>query len=232
MASFSTAASKPKNDLISRLASCSKQVQSGLSGWTCKPENKHTHTHTRRQNLSKIRALIQGSSLVPEISEHYCFNECWKIHISHCLFIGYKTIFHNVIAFHVTFLLSHSTQCPPFPVFSKFVIKQCFQETKRRLKKYALLGGRNTFSTIQHFHVMWLPPCWRAKQYNYFSPLGNKIYFQSKLFHCFSPPARLPWKPSIAAHFGMYNYSAKGRGPSLKSGSVCFYFYYYFYHYF
>ena len=58
MASFSTAASKPKNDLISRLASCSKQVQSGLSGWTCKPENKHTHTHThtRSQNLSKIRA--------------------------------------------------------------------------------------------------------------------------------------------------------------------------------
>ena len=26
-----------------------------------------------------------------------------------------------------------------------------------------------------------------------FSPLGNKIYFHAKLFHCFSPP----WKPSI-----------------------------------
>ena len=34
------------------------------------------------------------------------------------------------------------------------------------------------------------------KQY-IFSPLGNKIYFQAKLFHCFSPPTWLPWKPSI-----------------------------------
>ena len=32
------------------------------------------------------------------------------------------------------------------------------------------------------------------KQY-IFSPLGNKIYFHAKLFHCFSPWP--PWKPSI-----------------------------------
>ena len=34
------------------------------------------------------------------------------------------------------------------------------------------------------------------KQY-IFSPLGNKIYFHAKLFHCFSPPTWLTWKPFI-----------------------------------
>ena len=32
---------------------------------------------------------------------------------------------------------------------------------------------------------------------NIFSPLGNKVYFHAKLFHCFSPPTWPPWKPSI-----------------------------------
>ena len=34
------------------------------------------------------------------------------------------------------------------------------------------------------------------KQY-IFSPLGNKIYFHAKLFHCFSPPTWPPCKPFI-----------------------------------
>ena len=37
------------------------------------------------------------------------------------------------------------------------------------------------------------------KQY-IFSPLGNKIY-HAELFHCFSPPTWLPWKPSIVKFF-------------------------------
>ena len=35
------------------------------------------------------------------------------------------------------------------------------------------------------------------KQY-IFSPLGNKIYFHAKLFHCFTPPTWPPWKPSMS----------------------------------
>ena len=34
-------------------------------------------------------------------------------------------------------------------------------------------------------------------QKQYIFSLGNKIYFHAKLFHCFSPPTWLPWKPSI-----------------------------------
>ena len=45
--------------------------------------------------------------------------------------------------------------------------------------------------TIKHFHVTSLPPCCRTKTIH-FSPLGNKIYFHAKLFHCFSPPTWLP----------------------------------------
>lgn len=36
IAIFSTVLSKPKKDLISKLADCSKQVQSSFSGWTCR----------------------------------------------------------------------------------------------------------------------------------------------------------------------------------------------------
>lgn len=35
IAIFSTVLSKPKKDLMSRLALCSKQVHSSFSGWTC-----------------------------------------------------------------------------------------------------------------------------------------------------------------------------------------------------
>ena len=57
---------------------------------------------------------------------------------------------------------------------------------------------------------MWHHCCHVGGQKQYiFSPLGNKIlirsisfflffiYFHAKLFHCFSPPTCLPWKPSI-----------------------------------
>ena len=43
IAIFSTVLSKPKNDLISRLASCSKHVQCGLSGWTYTQPTSHLH---------------------------------------------------------------------------------------------------------------------------------------------------------------------------------------------
>lgn len=47
MAIFSTVLSKPKNDLMSRLADCSKHVQSSFSGWAC----AHTHTKEKIQVL-------------------------------------------------------------------------------------------------------------------------------------------------------------------------------------
>lgn len=40
MAIFSAVLSNPKNDLMSILADCSKQVQSSFSGWTCKSIRK------------------------------------------------------------------------------------------------------------------------------------------------------------------------------------------------
>lgn len=43
MAIFSTVLSKPKKDLMSRLAVCSKHVHSSFSGWTC--TNTHTNTY-------------------------------------------------------------------------------------------------------------------------------------------------------------------------------------------
>lgn len=41
IAIFSTVLSKPKKDLMSRLAVCSKHVQSSFSGWTCVNAHKH-----------------------------------------------------------------------------------------------------------------------------------------------------------------------------------------------
>ena len=43
IAIFSTVLSKPKNDLMSRLAVCSKHVQSSFSGWTWTNTHKHVH---------------------------------------------------------------------------------------------------------------------------------------------------------------------------------------------
>lgn len=41
IANFSTLASKPKNDLMSNEALCSKHVQRVFSGWTCDVQNFH-----------------------------------------------------------------------------------------------------------------------------------------------------------------------------------------------
>ena len=50
---------------------------------------------------------------------------------------------------------------------------------------------------------MWCHCCHVGGQKQYiFSPLGSKIYFHAKLFHCFSHPTWLPWKPSIEMFSG------------------------------
>ena len=63
--------------------------------------------------------------------------------------------------------------------------------------KSIVVGGEDG---IEHF--MWRHCCHVGGQKQYiFSPLGNKIYFHAKLFHCFSPPTWPPWKDSIADAF-------------------------------
>ena len=58
--------------------------------------------------------------------------------------------------------------------------------------------SQNAFQTIQWSIFMWRHCRHVGGQKQYiFSPLGNKIYFHAKLFHCFSPPTWLPLKPSI-----------------------------------
>ena len=52
------------------------------------------------------------------------------------------------------------------------------REVRRHLEKWSCIEKQRDCSSI-------------------FCPLGNKIYFQAKPFHCFSPPTWLPWKPSI-----------------------------------
>lgn len=56
MAIFSTVLSKPKKDFISRLADCSKQVQSSLSGCTWRVEGKQ-----KRRQVHDRRNLINNS---------------------------------------------------------------------------------------------------------------------------------------------------------------------------
>ena len=63
----------------------------------------------------------------------------------------------------------------------------------------------NTELAIEHFHVTSLPPCWRAKT-TIFAPLGNKIYFHAKLFHCFTPPTWLPSMSQRGLKQGCSNY--------------------------
>ena len=63
------------------------------------------------------------------------------------------------------------------------------------------------------------------KQY-IFSPLGNNIYFHAKLFHCFSAPSWLPWKPSILKAWG---YASGVPLLPVKRDWCAHYSYYYFY---
>lgn len=61
MAIFSAVLSNPKNDLMSILADCSKQVQSSFSGWTWKAIRKpsgsflHQHKSTERRRVNVFR---------------------------------------------------------------------------------------------------------------------------------------------------------------------------------
>jgi len=58
IAIFSTVLSKPKNDFISKLASCSKHVQWGLSGWTYKPHLIVTTCHQMQNKIKRYSSPI------------------------------------------------------------------------------------------------------------------------------------------------------------------------------
>ena len=57
IAIFSTVLSKPKNDFISRLASCSKHVQCGLSGCTYTQPTSHLSVSTAFTSFCQINTF-------------------------------------------------------------------------------------------------------------------------------------------------------------------------------
>lgn len=90
MAIFSTVLSKPKKDLMSRLAVCSKHVQSSFSGWTCADTSRTFRSHTHTQTWAEIRwqawrancTHIYSASLESDAGGSRMLGE-WRFHTLH-----------------------------------------------------------------------------------------------------------------------------------------------------
>lgn len=60
IAIFSAVVSKPKKDFISRLAVCSKHVQSSFSGWTYERGQQLKHTKLKK-GITIFKRIIQNN---------------------------------------------------------------------------------------------------------------------------------------------------------------------------